>query len=380
MKLAPWALVVALALGGCGGGSGSSAAPAPSPTFAAFRVTGTVVQKYASFDGPIQTYMTAQGVRAAQFAFAKNGTLLFSHAYTNSGDPSYPTTQTDNVMRLASNSKAFASAAITTLYANGAVQPSTPVFAYLGVMTPLLPTQTPDSRINSVTVQELVDHTAGFPTVEAPDPLFMMRDIEVKIGSEPLTKAQFASYIYGQPLLSDPGTTVLYSNVGYQLMGMIAEKASAEPFIAYLNAAILGPLGIANVTIGSTNFSARNPKEIVPDDADAGLGPSVFDLSASAPLLPLSYGGGDIVWEVADSAIDLETNAESMVKFIDHYAAYGLGSRSPSWRNGCVNGVATFAMSRSDGIDFAVFFNKIPCVVLTSPVIQQINALFDAGV
>ena len=140
--------------------------------------------------------------------------------------------KTTNVMRLASVSKMMATSAVTVLYKTGQLTPGLKVFPYLGISSPLFASESPDPNINQITVQELVDHTAGLHGSGAGDPLFMMRDIEVAMGSEPITKQQFARYIYGLPLLSTPGTQSVYSNVGYLILGMVVEKATGQSFFS----------------------------------------------------------------------------------------------------------------------------------------------------
>ncbi|MBD5656289.1 MAG: beta-lactamase family protein, partial [Candidatus Eremiobacteraeota bacterium] len=258
-----------------------------------FRIefSGSYQPKYAPLDTDVEQWMQANGINAAQLAFRKSGKLVFSHAYTMGPANLYPTVKTTSVMRLASVSKMMATAAVTTLYAQNKLSGSALVFPYLGITQPLLPGQKPDPNIDKVTVQELVDHTGGFHGEGAGDPLFTMRDVEVKIGKEPLTKQQFAQYVYGLPLQFKPGSQTLYSNVGYQLLGMVVEKATGMSFYDYMNSAIFPPLGLSNVTLGSTLFSGRNPAEVIP--SDSALGASIFDLSKNPTIAPFDYEGGD---------------------------------------------------------------------------------------
>lgn len=336
--------------------------------------SGRYQQKYAQYDRIVENWLNTWAIPAAQLAFRKSGTLLFSHAYTWRRNS---LVTTSNVMRLASVSKMTPTAAVTQLYASGKLTPGLLVFPYLGITKPLLKSQTPDPNINKVTVQELVDHTGGFHGEGSGDPLFMMRDIELQINHEPLTKTQFARYVYGLPLQFVPGTQTLYSNVGYQLLGMVVEKATGQRFVDYVNQSVMAPLGITNVSLGSTVFANRNPAEVIPSDPYTG--PSVFDLSQSAPMRPLDYEGGDIIWENADSAADFETNAESISLFIHTYNVYGLGGRQADYaRSGCVPGVATWAESLTNDVDVALLINSQPCLSFSSSVIANLrNALMS---
>ncbi len=95
-------------------------------------------------------------------------------------------------------------AAFSNLLAEGKLNGGERVYKYLGIKSPLLSSQTVDPRSNNIISLELAEHTAGLPGEGAGDPLFEMRDIEVALGAQPLTETQFAQYLYGTPLLSQP--------------------------------------------------------------------------------------------------------------------------------------------------------------------------------
>ena len=383
-------LLVACGGGGSSGPSPSSAIPNAEPTLSPplpeattlvegdFRVEGVPVAPYAAIDTTVRSWMTTVGARAAQVAVARNGQLIFSHAYTLSADPAYPTTQTSNLMRLASISKLAATVTINQLIAKGVVSSSTPVFPYLGIRQPLL-AASPDPRSDTITVAELIDHTAGFTGSASPnDPLFTMREIELQLGLQPLTKMQFAQYVYGLPLNSNPGTTSVYDNVGYMLLGMVVEKATGLPFDRYLQANVMAPLGIASFVPTHTSAALRDPREVIPDDRLVGA--SVFDLSANPVQLPWSFGGGDVIFEVADSAIGYAATAENIAHLINTYDVYYSSGqpvgRNPGYaRDGCLPGVESWAESRTDGVDWAANFNtRPPCLAFDSSVIASIDA------
>jgi D-alanyl-D-alanine carboxypeptidase len=51
-----------------------------------------------------------------------------------------------------------------------------------------------------------------------------------------------------QPLLSTPGTTFHYSNIGYELLGLIATRAGGKPFPTLYREWIFKPLGLEHTT------------------------------------------------------------------------------------------------------------------------------------
>jgi CubicO group peptidase (beta-lactamase class C family) len=346
-------LVAALAAPGT-----ASAEPDTVIHHGAFRIefAGKYQPKFANLDVAVERWMSANGVPAAQLAFRRNGALVFSHAYTYGPPNVYATVKTTSALRLSSVSKMMATAAVANLYARHKLAPDTPVFPLLGITKPLFANERPDPFVDSVTVQQLVDQTGGFHGMGAGDPLFMMRAVEIQLNSEPLSPRQFARWVYGLPLQFKPGSRRLYSNVGNQLLGMVVARVTGMSFYDYMTREVLG----------ATRYGE--------------LGPSVFDLRKNPVLAPFDYGGDDIIWESAASASDFETNAESVSDFIHSYNRYGLSAREGDYaRSGCVPGVATWAESLTNNVDFALLVNARPCLDYSSDVINTVRTILGAS-
>lgn len=331
---------------------------------------GNDIGPYDALDQAVEAWMTQQDIHAAQLAVRNKGKLIFSHAYTMG--KRYDLVTTTNVFRLASISKMLVTAAYSQALSNGTLTGNEHVFDYLGIHKPLLKSQTPDPRIGEITVEELYEHTSGMPGSGAGDPLFEMRDIEVQLGKEPLTGKQFAEYLYGVKLIGNPGQSSVYSNVGYFLLGEVIAKAAGKPYYDAVQQTLLRPLHLRNWILSPTSQALADANEVFADDPYTG--PSVFDLSGHPQTDPFIFEGGDIVWEVAAAPADFATDAESVSTFIHNWNVYGLGGRQYDYaRSGCVPGVATWAESLNADIDFALLFNKQPCLDFSSSVIQQIE-------
>jgi CubicO group peptidase (beta-lactamase class C family) len=300
--------------------------------------------------------MQQYGIRAGQLAIGKAGAIVYSHAYTNSTDPSYAITQPTSIMRVSSNSKAFVTGAMTILFAENLVSPSTPLWSYLGITQPLLASQTPDARASQITLAELIDHTAGFHDSSGSAPEFNMYAIERAAGnSGPLTKAQFTAYLFGQPLYSDPGTVETYSNEDYYLLARVIEKAVGEDYLTWVDANLLAPIGITDDVVTATAQSGRRPNEATCDDPSTGF--SVLTPQQEATV-PGCYGG-ITVYEVLDGPTSISVSAQSLAIYAGHYNVYGLGARAAGYaREGSFVGSLSWMESLSDGYDFAFTFNS----------------------
>src|ERR1700733_2045310 len=200
----------------CTQGGGSTSAPVYAAIFAKqdipssrqWTMTGTPVASLTGFDQTMQAFMQANGVRAAQLAIAKNGTMKFSRAYTWA-EPGYRVTEPSDRFLLASCSKMFLEGAVQALYDSCKHNPATTVYPLLGFSHPA------DPRSDTITVQQLLDHTGGYDdsaTGSGFDPTYNMRTIALALGlSKPVTKLDVGRYMYERKLDFTPGTANHYS-------------------------------------------------------------------------------------------------------------------------------------------------------------------------
>jgi CubicO group peptidase (beta-lactamase class C family) len=337
-------------------------------------LTGTYQPRFAYVEMLVRSFMQRYGIRAGSLAIAQSGRLLCSRAFTYA-ESGYPVCQPNSWFRLASLSKLFTAAAVA------AYQHSLPfpqnlwflnrhIFPTLGISTPALPGQTADSRINTITLRELVDHTGGWsrdvasPTLHPGTSPFDpcsgpgLRTIGGDYSFNHVPSARdVARYMFGEPLQFTPGDSSLpldqrYSNFGYLLLGLAIEHLSGRPFFDYLRDAVLTPLGIADVQVahsispiaGEVRYHATNAT------------PSVFHPDVTPSWVCEPYGG--LATEVTAASGGLAATAPAVALAIGHVAVWGLGGRAPnSSRIGSMSGTFTCASSRPNGLDCAILFN-----------------------
>jgi CubicO group peptidase (beta-lactamase class C family) len=343
-------------------GGGTTAAPIYAAIFAKqdipdarqWTVTGVPLTALDPVDQAVQIFMQTNGVRAAQVAIAKNGAMKASRGYTWA-EPAYRVTQPTDRFLLASCSKMFCAAAIQSLYNSGKLQPGTKVYPLLGFSHPA------DSRSDTITVQQLIDHQGGFNDGRNPkypaalDPTYSMRQIGQALGHVVGSKLDIARYMYGQPLQFPPGTDSAYSNYGYLLLGAVVEHVTGTSYHAYLAQAVLQPAGISEVEVFSTRAAGRNADQAIAEDDRLGQDP--LDL-ASTLNIPWVYGGDGEINEIGDPNDGTAASAEAMAQFIHTHAVWGIGGRAPNAdRAGGTPGAITWAESRGDGVDWAYTVN-----------------------
>jgi CubicO group peptidase (beta-lactamase class C family) len=289
-----------------------------------WKVTGSPVPTLAGLDHAMQSFMQANGVRAAQLAAAKHGVIKFTRAYTWA-EPGYRVTQPSDRFLLASCSKMFLEAAVQALYDANKLTPDAKVYPLLGFSNPA------DPRSDTITIQQLLDHTGGYNDLPISqggsgfDPTYHMREIALALGlTQPVGKLEVTRYMYGRLLDFDPGTQNHYSNFGYLLAGAVVEKVTQKKYFDFVRQTLLQPASITEVEIIPTRAAQRtNDMAIVEDE---GLGLSPLDL-ASNLLVPSVYGGDGEINEVGDPNDGLGASAHALTQFIHLHAVWGNGPR-----------------------------------------------------
>lgn len=87
-----------------------------------------------------------------------------------------------------------------------------------------------DPRGSKITIRQLLSHTSGLPNPVLVPPADTLR--------------QGVAQLQDTDLVSDPGTSYLYSNLNYHVAARLIEKISGEPFADYLRRRVFEPLGM----------------------------------------------------------------------------------------------------------------------------------------
>jgi D-alanyl-D-alanine-carboxypeptidase/D-alanyl-D-alanine-endopeptidase len=142
----------------------------------------------------------------------------------------------DTLFRIGSITKAFTGQVLAQMAAKGTVALSQP-----------LTKTAPDLKAGQpIRLIDLVTHSAGLP-----------RELSRKPGPPDnpmatITRAGFAAWLKKAPLLFKPGTAVLYSNFGFDLLSFGLAGAAKKPYPDLLREYVTGPLGLKDTTFAPT--------------------------------------------------------------------------------------------------------------------------------
>ncbi len=194
-------------------------------------VTGPIVPELMPLQQVMTNAMATHQVNAATLALMKNSKLVFRQGYGWANKHASAATHPDNLFRLASVSKMLTASAIIKLINQGAISNNTPVYSYLGI--PPWGGVLADSRITNVTVSELLNHSGGWNSGISPVGEFSSLSISQQMGlNYPAASTNIISWVFGtRPLDFAPGTSNVYCNFGYEILGRVIEKASGMSYI-----------------------------------------------------------------------------------------------------------------------------------------------------
>jgi D-alanyl-D-alanine carboxypeptidase len=136
------------------------------------------------------------------------------------------------LFRIASISKTFTATAVLQLRDEGRLRLDDPAVRYLPELAGV---EDPHGPIEEVTVRRLLMHTSGLQG-EMP-----WRDLEHVWMYRP---AELLALLHRARVLTPPDTDGKYSNLAFELLGILVERIAGRPFTEHVRTAILDPLGM----------------------------------------------------------------------------------------------------------------------------------------
>lgn len=329
----------------------------------------------------LMRFMKKWDIPGASVAIAQNDRLVYARGYGLADVENGEYAEPWHLFRIASISKLITAATIFHLFDSGLLTPDTRVFGPQGILDTLLFPDIVDKRVFDITVQHLLEHSAGW-TTRWGDHMFMphviARHTETPSPPDIETIIRFS---LSKRLHFKPGAYSSYSNLGYAILGKVVERVTRMDYETYVRENLMAPLGILDFYIGNNTLEGRLLREVryyETEDAD-----KIPALDGSGELVSRSDGGNDIAtlgaaggWVASSSglvkfmlAIDgIDTRPDilslpSVQQMMTGYGLFGpLGWRAADgagncWRTGSFAGSSAVVEMRADGITWAVLMN-----------------------
>ena len=180
----------------------------------------------AQVDAVVADALKDTGVPSASISIVRGDRIVFAHAYGKQSE-TRATPDPAALYQIASISKQFTAAAILLLQDEGKLTLDDRVAKYVPGIT----------GGDTITIRQLLSHTSGLQD-------YWPQDYSFAAMATPVTPQQIVDRWAKKPLDFAPGTQWQYSNTGYVVAGMIVERVSGQPLLAFLQSHILKPLGI----------------------------------------------------------------------------------------------------------------------------------------
>ena len=188
---------------------------------------------------------------------ARNGKIVFHQAYGMANNSSGRKMKSNDIFRIASQSKAITSTAVMMLWEEGKFRLDDPISKYIPEFkNPQVlesfkyadTTYTTSDANKAITIRHLLTHTSGigYGVIDGDE---RMRMIYEKAGitdlftTEPITIEESVKKLAKLPLHHNPGEKFTYSE-GLDVLGYFIEIVSGLPFDAFLRKRLFDPLAM----------------------------------------------------------------------------------------------------------------------------------------
>jgi CubicO group peptidase (beta-lactamase class C family) len=262
-----------------------------------------------SCDNLVNNFILTHNIPGASIAIAKNGKLVYHRAFGKADIAGNTNTRPDHLFRIASISKPITSIAIMNMLEQNQLSLSDKVFGPDGILEnhAIISNATiSDARIYDITVQHLLEHSAGwdrgvncFPNPTSPYPYYFsgcdpivapLHVTESNQTQNPATDEDMIVYLLEKGLDFAPNTRYAYSNIGYLVLGKIVEALSGQSYENYVKESILNQLGICDMHLGKNLIADKQEREV----EYIGNGYNTLSCYNTGIYVPWEYGGFSI--------------------------------------------------------------------------------------
>jgi len=250
------------------------------PVFAASdRWSATPGELETALSAQIEDLLAAHRIPGATVSVVADGELMFAKGYGWADiDQNRPVVAEETLFRAASVTKLFLWTAIMQLAEEGLVDLHADINEYLADV------RIPPTYRESITLEHLLTHTAGFEQMQGPlfgDELPVLGDYLVRHIPDRIFR---------------PGAYAAYSNYGAALAAYIVERVSGTPCDTYIDEHILRPLGM-----DSSSLAQPLPPELAARES-ASYALRLGRLKRNAPTLDLLPAVGGLSTTATDMA------------------------------------------------------------------------------
>lgn len=234
---------------------------------------------------------------------ARHGQTVLHSAFGEQNPADGTPMALDSIFRIYSMTKPLVSVAIMQLLERGQLLLSDPVGQHLSEFADVRVAEDETGRqtrppARPPTVQDLLRHTSGLTYEILGDDPIQQRYAQAGLGTRMLSNTGFSQALSAIPYRYEPGSIWQYSRAT-DLLGALLERVTGMALGDYLQAHILGPLGMVDTSFVVPPDKHRRIAEPFAHDPDGGVPMPLMDLRKTTPM---QAGGAGLGSTAADYA------------------------------------------------------------------------------
>jgi CubicO group peptidase (beta-lactamase class C family) len=338
-------------------------------------------------DSLMLRFMESWNIGSGAIAITRNGHLVFNKGFGQSDQAADKPAAATDLYRIASVSKPVTAISIMKLVETGRLSLSDTVFGEGGLLNdPYYTDVISDERLYGITVNHLLEHTAGWDRSVSldgqghADPAFFPLHVtDAEHAPDPVGDSTLIRYMLRRGLNFTPGKKFAYSNVGYLVLGKVIEKASGVPYEQFVKREILHPIGVYDMHLGKNLRVEKHEREV------EYLGTrKMRSVYGTRQRVPSQYGGFNLEAMNAHGGwIATASDLTRLLVAVDGFDSYpdilseesirkmtrpgqantnyargwAVNGRGSWWHTGSLDGTAAFVGRTADGYTWAILFN-----------------------
>lgn len=289
-------------------------------TLTSYAQSGLDAQRISRIDDVINRHITAGHIPGATALVIRHGQVVYNKAFGYADVASRKTMQTDNIFRIASQTKAIISLGTMILWEEGKFQLDDPVSKFIPAFknprvkvsfNPKDSSYTTRPATREITVRDLLRHTSGIayaavfsdPQMQA---IYAKAGVPSGVGTMASDLKTKINLLAQQPLMHDPGLAFTYG-LNTDVLGYLIEIWSGQPLDVFLQQRVFAPLDMQDTYF---HLPPAKQKKLVTlyEDVNGKMLPVTHPIYEGAdPLYPNRQGtylsgGAGLVSTAADYA------------------------------------------------------------------------------
>jgi CubicO group peptidase (beta-lactamase class C family) len=199
------------------------------------------------FDEIVEEILQEHRIAGASLGIAKDGRLVLARGYGLADVDARKPVTPETLFSTASVSKPITAVAILKLVDEGKLRLEARLVDLFADLKPLDGPRPADPRFREVTVHQMLYHGSGIVRdIAKPRHDSKARDDDDEASEDIITVYRTA---LSRPLQFAPGSDHRYSNAAFVILQLVVERASGQPYEAFVRQHILRPMGITRMVM-----------------------------------------------------------------------------------------------------------------------------------